>query len=51
MFGQGVSVDVLIGSSYLIDSLVERDTASVGFDNEFNRLDVVFRYSVISDAD
>lgn len=51
MFGKGVSVDVLIGSSYLIDSLVERYTALVGLDNEFNRLNVVFGNVIISDAD
>lgn len=51
MFGKRVSVDVLVGSSYLIDSLVERDTAPVGLDNKFNRLDVVFRNAIISDAD
>lgn len=51
MFGKGVSVDVPVGSSYLIDSLVERDAAPVGLDNEFNRLNVVLGNVIISDAD
>ena len=36
MFGERVSVKAFVGCSCLIDSSVERDTASVDLDCEFN---------------